>query len=107
MNGEYRTVFEVSHFSNGSLLMSLLFLCVGIGVLIKVALGKKSKRMNGIQRLLFFILWVPLWFTISCIWLWSNLASGRELTSALANNQCDIVEGTVQVLHAQPYSGHD
>lgn len=39
--------------------------------------------------------------------LWVDYSNGHKFMSALAKNQCDIVEGPVQVLHEQPADGHD
>ena len=107
MNGEYRTVFEVSYLSNGSLLMNVIFLCVGVGAVIVAACSSKSGRLSRLQKIWIFCFWAPIWFLFCGFWLYSTLSSGKVLTAALANNQCDVVEGTVQVLHEQPYGGHD
>jgi hypothetical protein len=107
MNREYRTVFEVSYFSNGSLLMNIVFLCVGIGVVVASLYSLKSGRMKPLQKIGVFCFWAPFWFLFGGFWLYSNLSSGKELTTALANDKCEVVEGIVQVLHEQPYGGHD
>src|ERR1700739_384229 len=112
MGGEYRTVFEGSYFSNGCLRQSVIFLCVGMGILtIGLILPWISKRMNlGYKRSTrFAFLWIfgPFFILIGCIMGCLYLSDGRKFTSALANNQCDVVEGTVQVLHGTGWGGHD
>src|SRR5690349_21571797 len=96
MNDGYQTVFEVSYFSNGSLLMSLVFLSVGIVAVVAVARSWKSGKMSPHQKFLFVALWAPIWFLVSGLWIYSTISSGKEWTAALANNQCQVVEGTVQ-----------
>jgi hypothetical protein len=107
MNDGYQTVFEVSYLSNGSLFMSIGFLCVGIVAVVAVARSWKTGRMSPHQKFLFVAIWAPFWFLGSAVWIYSNISSGKEWTAALANNQCEVVEGTVQVLHQQPWGGHD
>jgi hypothetical protein len=107
MNDEYKTVFEVSYFSNGSLLWSIFSLCIGVVVVIALAFTWKSGKLRPVQKIVLPCLWAPIWFIINGALLYSNLSSGKMFTTALANNQCEIVEGTVQVLHEQPYGGHD
>jgi hypothetical protein len=107
MSGGYTTVFEVSYLSNNSLLMALLFMSVGVLAVAIVVRNKTSKRITSLQRSVFYFLWVPLWFTGSTFWLYSCLRDGNEFTAALKNGRCEIVEGTVAVLHEQPASGHD
>jgi hypothetical protein len=106
MNGEYRTVFEVSYFSNGCLRMSLLFLCAGIVLVIGFAIPWISKRASRGRRIWFLYILGPFYFLFGGLLLYSDLSNGWIFTSALANNQCDIVEGTVQVLYEQPRDGH-
>jgi len=107
VNEGYQTVFEVSHFSNGSLLKSIAFLCVGIIAVIAVVRSWKSGKMSRPQLILFSCIWAPFWFLFSGWWFYSNISSANKWTTALANNQCEVVEGTVEVLHQQPWSGHD
>jgi hypothetical protein len=107
MAGEYHTVFEVSYLSNGSLLLSLAFLCVGVAAVVGVYRSWKKQQMHLLQKIMFVGIWAPLWFFGSGIWLYSNISDGRRLTSALASGQCGLVEGTVKVLHQEPWSGHD
>ncbi len=106
MNDAYTTVFEVSYFSNGFLLWNIGFIVVGI---IGVTTMIRSRIKGGRQKapIFFMCLWSTFWFFGCSVWLYSNLTEGRRYMAALANNQCEIVEGTVQVLHQQPASGHD
>jgi hypothetical protein len=110
MNGTYRTVFEVSHFGNAH----LDFLGIGVvALIIGLILPWFSKRKNlksdhvQFKRLALVYVVGPLLILIGVIVFYSNVINERKLTSALANNQCDIVEGVVQVLHQEPVNGHD
>jgi hypothetical protein len=106
MNDGYTTVFETSYFSNGFLLWNIGFLAVGIFAVRQMI--RSRKWGNGKQAPIFFMcLWATFWFFASGAWLYLNLTNGRLYTAALANNQCEVVEGTVQVLHEQPAGGHD
>ena len=107
MNDGYQTVFQVSYFSNGSLFKSAIFLVIGIAAVIAVIRSRKSGKASRLQMILFFCIWAPFWLSVSGWWFCSNISNGKKLTAALANNQCEVVAGTVQVLHQQPWSGHD
>jgi hypothetical protein len=106
MNGGYTIVFEVSYFSNGFLLWNIGFLAVGIAVVTQ-AIGSRMPGSRQQKAPIFAVcLWSAFWFFASGAWLYSNLTHGHRYTDALANNQCEVVEGTVQVLHEQPAGGH-
>ena len=107
MNGAYQTVFEISYFSNGSLLESFAFLCAGIIAIVVIVFGWKFSKISRSKLILFSYVGLPFWFLFSGFWFYSNISTGKMWTSALANNQCEVVEGIVQVLHQQPWSGHD
>jgi hypothetical protein len=111
MKGEYRTVFEVSYFSNGGLMFDLNFLCVGIVVLvIGLITPWISKRMNRSynrpKRFVALCIIPPLFFLFGASLAYSDISNARKLISELANNQCGVVEGTVQVLYEMPSGGH-
>jgi hypothetical protein len=107
VNGGYQTVFQVSYFSNGSLLESLAFLGAGIVALVVIVFAWKFGKINRPKLIVFSCVGMPFWFLVSGFWFYSNISTGKMWTAALANNQCEVVEGTVQVLHQQPWSGHD
>jgi hypothetical protein len=107
MTEEYTTVFEASYLSNGSLLTAVLFLSVGVLVVVFVTHKTISGRMKYIPGMFFYFLWVPLWFIVGGACLFSIICEGRDFTVALRSGRCELVEGTVSVIHGQPKSGHD
>jgi hypothetical protein len=114
MDGAYQTVFEVSCFSNGGLNMDLGFLFTGIGFLVVgFILPWFSRRMNwnpvrtSQKRFAFVYVFGPFFIFVGGLMVYFDVSNGCKFTSELANNQCDFVEGIVQVLHEQPSGGHD
>jgi hypothetical protein len=107
MTTEYQTVFEVSYSDNRCLQTSLLFLCVGIALVIGFIIPWVAKRVSRQKRIAFLYVFGPFFIVVGAILVYSDLSSGRKFISALANNQCDVVDGTVQVLHETRWGGHD
>jgi hypothetical protein len=106
MTGGYRTAFEVSYFSNGWLLISTGMLAAGLLMLAAVLTGRVRWRESG-DTVIGLVVCSLLCSAISLPWLVSNLRAGGTYTRALREDRCEVVEGTVEVLHLQPKSGHD
>ena len=106
----YTTVFEVSYFSNGTLFFSIfvLFVCAFVGGTATVIYGRMAASEAEAIREKFFIfrLVVLVCIAVSTIWFASNVYDGCKLTRALKGGECRVVEGTVQVLHREPWGGH-
>jgi len=102
----YKTVFEVSLFSNGVLKESVLFLSVGIAVAIIGIFAKWYKRPARIQNKIAIWSWLAIIVPFSSIWLIYNIEHGQELTQALKNGRCETVEGLVTVHNEQSSQGH-
>lgn len=108
MGDQYRTVFEVSYFTNGALLKSAFFLAIGLGVLAAALTGRLRlrERGDGGCSQIGVGIWCVVWIAFSLVWVGSNLLSAWEFTHALQNGECETTEGTVEVLHRQPATGH-
>src|SRR5205809_2465363 len=100
----YTTVFEVTW--RESLLHPVLFLSVGVIALLVITRKNASNPTAGFQKGFLYFFWVPLWFGITLLWLFSAVHDAYEFTGALRNGRCAIVEGTVSVRHEQPRPGH-
>src|SRR5262245_19501329 len=99
MNDAYTTVFGSSYFSNGILVWNFGYLAAGVVFVILAIRSRRPKSRQQKVSVSFIGIWATFWFLASGVWLYSNLHQGRQYTAALANNQCQIVEGAVQVLH--------
>ena len=110
MNTGFTTVFEVSYFSNGALFFSIfaLSVCLFVGGIATVIYGRMApSEAEPIREKFFYFRFVVLvCIAISTIGFASNIHEGYKLTHALRNGHCGVVEGTVQVLHREPWLGH-
>src|SRR5262249_30672749 len=105
---DFVTVFEITTGSNGVFADACFRLLIGIGALIGgvTALVFKSKN-NGLKS------WIAPVFGIawSLFWLYLHnfphvFGHINSLVMAYREEQYQIVEGQVQVLHEQPATGH-
>jgi len=103
MDNQYVTVWQVSQFSNGHLLFSVAWLLGGVYWLI----FRRPKKTSHIVDKAFYFLALPFWFWLGMQQLSSALRKGRELPAALNQQRCEIVAGTVSLLHKQAYGGHE
>jgi hypothetical protein len=105
MGVTYRTVYEISYFSNGLLQTPLLFLAGGIAA---SATGLVLWRLRKLGRwqAVAFGLFCAVWVLAYLASVWAILGEGWRQTSALRDGQCEITEGTVHVLFQQPKGGH-
>ena len=102
----YQTIFETSPLANGMLALSLVFLIIGVfGAPLLIMGTSGSKPLLGSRRAA-MILWAVLWNGVSFYWVGHNLLTAYRCHHALRDGTCQVVEGTVEVLHEQPYSGH-
>jgi hypothetical protein len=110
MTEQYRTVFEVSYFSNGTLFQSLfvLILCLSILLVARIIRGHMTPTELEATRKKFssFRLIILACGSISGIWIIANICQGYKLTHALKEGRCAVVEGPVQVLRREPSTGH-
>ena len=107
MDERYRTAFEVSYFSNGTLLTSLGFLAVGLVLTVAAMAGKFRLKEQGGCTIAALVLWCTAWNSVSVLMLAATLRSGWTYTNALRNGRCEVVEGVVEVVHLEPKTGHD
>lgn len=114
MDGRYKTVFEVSCFGRGNLHIDLQFLCMGIVILVLgLSLPWFSRKMNSNptrarqNRIALVYLFGPFFILVGSLMLYFDVSNGQKFKSKLASNQCEVVEGVVQVLHEEPWGGHD
>ena len=107
MNNGYTTIFETSYFSNGWLLWDFGYLAAGIAFLILAVCTRRPGSRQQKAPIWVFCLWAPFWFLFTGLSLYSNLTQGHRFTSVLANNRCEVVEGTVQVLRDDRYDKED
>jgi hypothetical protein len=106
MGAQYTTIFEVSYFGAGGLLMPLLFLTIGVVAVMVMTTERTSTRTEGIFKKVFLLVWGTFWISASLFWLVSAVRETHKLTQALKQGRCAVVEGTVSVLREQPRSGH-
>ena len=106
MNNDFIKIFEVTYFSNGELLISLLFLFIGIIGLIATRRGYIGSNNKIPRKSLAYI--ITIIFTIVGLYMTTNdLKDGYKLKQLLNNGKCEIVQGHVKVLHKEKKSGHD
>jgi hypothetical protein len=112
LGDKYTKIFEVSYFGAGGLGMPLLFLAIGVLGLVTIGRKKTSHGIENVSKRGFYLVWVPLWFGTTLVWLFSAVHHTHEFTMALKEGRCAVVEGTVSdkgtvsVLREQPRSGH-
>jgi hypothetical protein len=106
MAGTYHVEFESSYFSNGWLLICLVCVSIGLGVVIAAVIGRLRLKERGGCGIAFIALWCTFWLSFSLWWLVNTVITGWNYTTALRDGRCKIIEGTVEVLYEQPYSGH-
>lgn len=102
---DYRTVFEVSYDANGYLLLSLAYFAVGVVVSIGGVVWFRRVKEPARGRTL-LVVWCVLWLAFSTLFVGLTVGRTWTYTRALRGGGCDVVEGTVEVLHRQPESGH-
>jgi hypothetical protein len=111
MAPEYKTVFEVSYLTNGTLFSSVLILFIGILVGTVATIIRRRMPVSEIkatqEKFFYFRLVMLVWIGISTVWFISTIHSGYRLIHALRTGHFEVVEGTVQVLHREAWSGHD
>jgi hypothetical protein len=101
----YRTVFEVSYLGNNDLLLTSLG-CLTLGVVVG-RYGPRWVQGKPAGGRSFWWPWCAVWVTFAVILAGLSLSSGWAYTDALRAGECNVVEGTVEVLHRQPATGHD
>lgn len=106
MDKAYRTVFEVSYFSNGNLLLALGFLAVGIAMAVAALAGKLNLRKEGTASAVGVTIWCVVWISFSILMTTISLREGWKYTNALRDGHASVVEGTVELLYEQPKGGH-
>ena len=103
----YVTVFQTSYFSNGSLLWSLFYLTIGLSVAILFLTGRLRLKSQSGCATAFLLFWCAVWISFSSVWVFYNLRTASIFIEALRSEDCEVVQGTVAVLHEQPWGGHD
>lgn len=98
-----RTIYEASPVSL-FMLLPLAALTFGVIVVRRRVFCQKSVRWFG--RLVGGI-WLLVWVSVWTLVLVQLVAAGLRSTVALHNGRCQIVEGTVEVLHRGSPNGHD
>ena len=88
-----------------------------VAVIVMVTLPFRLKRLPGprkISALLFVILWLFIWIGGTAVAFRSGITESAEqekefqnLMELYRNDQYRVAEGVVEVLHEQPYGGHD
>jgi hypothetical protein len=111
MTEEYKTIFEVSYFSNGALFISLFFLLAPLTVLYVAGMvrnhmtpGEEKATYKKFSRFRWVLL---LFFAVGALAIVNTLSRGYELTHVLASGQSKVVEGPVQVLRRASRRPHD
>jgi len=105
---EFVTVFEIARGSNGVFAGACFRLLIGIGALVGGVTAFVFKRKNnGLKS------WIAPVFAIGWSLLWLYLHNFphmfehiNSLVTAYREQQYQVVEGEVQVLHEQPATGH-
>jgi len=98
MDGAYVTVFEVSYWSNGTLLLSFASLVIGVGVTAGIVSGKF--KMERVNRYLALLLWSTPWIGMATFWMARTAWNASEFRAALEEGTCQIAEGPVVVVRA-------
>jgi hypothetical protein len=101
--GPYRTEFEVSYLSNGTLFSSLeLLLIGGIVAVLAILFLRRRMYLPG----LFLTVFSFLWLVTSSVLVVLNVRDARLYRAALRDGRCSVQEGIVQVVCKQPARGH-
>lgn len=103
MKQSFVTVFQTNYFSNGFLLIEILFVLAGLIVALLVWFS--GKRPPSTAKMIFLGFWMAIWFIVFVLALGTLILDGYKYTKALANGRCDIVEGAVLLIREQPKSG--
>jgi hypothetical protein len=104
---QYKTVFEVSYFSNGDLQTQVSALILGPLVLAITMWLKWPKLKARYEKVLFYLFplfWGLFWFVGWGSFFFSALYYGHKFTTALKTGQCQSVEGVVKVARQGPKS---
>jgi len=99
----YRTIFEASYLSNGTLLSSLSFVAIGV---VAGALGWRLWRQNVRWPAIFISFICCIWLIASVSFAYVNVRDARAYKAALREGRCEVVEGVVEVMYQQPEGGH-
>jgi hypothetical protein len=103
----YQTGFEESFFRDWSTAYSFFFLLIGSGLGWEIFTGRlKYKGIANVPRW-FKVVWCTGWGTATLFLVGTNVGRGITFDRALRDGNCSVIEGTVHVLHRQPYAGHD
>jgi hypothetical protein len=95
----YRTVFEVSYFSNGALFEMLGMLAIGLAIAAYAICKRAQFRGKKIGEAIILCIVSSVWigaFTWSAAVL---IQDGLRFTRAIRDGSCEVAEGTVQILH--------
>ena len=106
---EFTTVFEITRNSNGIFGEEVFRLLIGVAALIGslsllVRNVRGSKGVKDYVGPVFVLIWSVIW--ISMHLLPNVFGHVSKLMSAYRDKRYEIVEGPVQVLWQQPYTGH-
>lgn len=106
------TVFETSIWSNNNVAdysLRILFGVVLFATLLPKGLKerKKKKSPETMIGIIFPVVVIPFWIVLHSFLLWNYCDRVNEITKDYEDGKCSIVEGTVEVLHAQASNGHD
>ena len=99
----YRTEFEVSYLSNGTLFSSLSLVAIGV---VAAIVGFKLWRERARGPAVFIYLFSCVWLVASVSFVYVNLRDGRAYKAAMLEGRSEVVEGVVEVLYRQPEGGH-
>ena len=107
MKQSFVTVFQTNYFSNGYLPVYLLIVLLGLLVLLFIWFKRDANgKMRSVKpKMIFLILWVPIWLIAFVVPLGAIISEGHRYTKALAQGQCSVVEGPVALVRHQPKSG--
>ena len=106
---EFVTVFEVTRNSNGVFADTVFRLLIGVVALLGSlrALVRNRRRERSRRDYIgpiFIVVWSVIW--ISMHLLPNVFGHINTLLDAYRDKRYEIVEGPVEVLHQQPYTGH-
>jgi hypothetical protein len=72
----------------------------------KILQTNKEIKKEIIFLLFFFLIWGLIW-SFGTYAVYNNIRFGNEIIEAYYSDNYEIIEGTAEVLHQQPKSGHD
>ncbi len=99
MVGDYETVFEVSYWSNGQLLVALGFLSFGLLITAGVLTGKLPLD-RGERNWWVPLVWCPAWVGISLLLVIGTVCDVIRYRAVLRSGECPVAEGVVQVVRS-------